>query len=376
MSPKPVRTKFKNKVKGLAKLQRSVRPDRRGETPGRPAGLILTRPEELTVEDDPELSELQICDYGPEAHRVFSVKRLKKLREPEEDVAVRWINLNVPHEPTLKALGKRFGLHPLSLEDAMHRPQRIRLDEFSGADFMVLRMLTQDGERLLAEQISVFVGPNWVITVQERPGDVWDPVRHRISREGTRLRKGGVGTLIHALIDCIIDHCFPLVDTYGEALEALETEAFESRDFEGLTVHLHLQRREEALIRRMLWPMKPLLTQLKGRPWQEGPLEAYMQDAAEHLDQLIEQLDLDRETVDNLVAFLAQRRAEHLNDAMKWLAVLSSLFIPPTFIAGVFGMNFDHLPGSKAPWGFWMMMGVSMVTMVAMVWLLRRRRWI
>ncbi|MFN3200590.1 MAG: magnesium/cobalt transporter CorA [Bradymonadia bacterium] len=358
-------------TRSLSHLRRLMRPDRRDETPGRAAGLNLSRP------PTEALLPLEICDYGPEHHHAFTIASLEELPDVDPGAVVRWINLNTPHEDTLRQLGTHFDLHPLALEDVLHRPQRIRLDVLpDSADFMVLRMLSKHGGKLQAEQISIFIGPTWLITIQEHPGDVWGGVRDRLTRPTSRVRQGGVGTLLHVLMDTIVDHCFPIVDTYGEALEALESEALSSHDPDDLMLRLHVQRREQSLLRRMIWPLKPMLTQLRGHTWPEGNLTAYLQDVHEHVEQLLEQLELDRETVDTLMGLVAQQRGERLNEAMKWLAVLSSLFIPSSFLAGVFGMNFKYMPGADVSWGFWGMLGVSATSMLVMLWVLRRRRWI
>jgi magnesium transporter len=291
---------------------------------------------------------------------------------------VTWIEIEgVGDEARLRAIFDCFGIHALAMADVVNVPQRPRTDIYDGHDLVICRMAQRgpDGECLL-EQVSFLVGPNWVISVQEGKDDVFDPVRARI-RGGALIRQMGADYLAYALIDDLIDGYYPVVEALGERIEELEDEVV-VRPTKATLRKIHSTRRELLVLHRTMRQQRDALnTLVRGEsPRFSAPVRPYLRDAFDHAIQINDVLEGQRELAVGLMEIYLSSVSNRLNEIMKVLTIMSSIFIPLTFIAGVYGMNFDYMPELRARWAYPAIWGLMIAVALGLLAFFWRRGWI
>jgi magnesium transporter len=309
------------------------------------------------------------------------------LDRPQPDwVTVRWINVGNTHPYVINQFRQHFEFHTLTAEDVLHITQRPRVETFDDHLFVVLRMLqlvqhdAENGSKdwvLDAEQVSIFLYDKVLITFQEKSGDVWQPIRERLQTENMRIRKNGTGYLLYALLDAVVDHCFPVLEHYGDMLEDLELITLEKPSPELLR-RIHSVKRELALLRRIVWPMREVVDQLyreEGGRITEST-RPYLRDVYEHTIQIVEIIESYREMASGLTDLYMSAVSNRMNEIMKVLTIMASLFIPLTFIAGVYGMNFQFMPEVSWRWGYPAIWAVFILLSLGMVLFFWRKGWI
>lgn len=333
-------------------------------------------------------ARISVIDYGGDRHeRRDAIDDLPKLlADPRPDwVKVRWVNIEGLHDAAaLAQLAKAYDLHPLAMEDVVNAGQRAKAESYGDPEpgkprfFMIAHMLYRDEFKdLVHEQVSLFLGMRTVITIQERPGDVWGPVRERIKKPTSRFYRHGAGYLAYALLDSVIDAVFPLLEGYADRLEAIEERILVDPDQE-LLQELHGLKRELMLMRREVWPMRDMIRTLLDMDTDlfDEATRLYLRDAGDHTISAIELIETYREVASGLGDAWMTAMSNRMNEVMKVLTIIASMFIPISFLAGVFGMNFENMPMLAAPWGFRLFVGLCAVTVVGMwVWF-RRKGWI
>jgi magnesium transporter len=298
--------------------------------------------------------------------------------------AVTWINVEGVHQvEIIESLGRQFGLHTLLLEDIVHTSQRPKVEEFDDHTYVVLHMLyvaAGEGEadvEIDSEQVSLVVGYDYVLTFIENPGDVFDPVRDRIRVGRGRVRKLGADYLAYALMDVIVDNYFGVLEEVGEAVEELEAQVTEHPETE------HLQRIREmkrAMIemRRTVWPLREVVSVLlrgDSKRFKRTTL-VFLRDLHDHVLRVVDVAETLREMIGSMLEIYLSNVSNRMNEVMKVLTVMASLFIPLTFIAGVYGMNFANMPELQWRYGYWVVWGVMLAVAIALLVYFRRRRWL
>lgn len=332
-----------------------------------------TAPGTLIADPDAPAPEIQVITYGPDRgpegmtrQRVASVDALPAVADGH---TVCWIDIaGLGDQETIRRIGERFNLHPLALEDTLNVRQRPKVEDYDHHLFIVTRMpmdapampsgstpsgstdgvLPHHAGQLVTEQVAFFVGNGFVITFQERPGDVFEPVRTRIAKASGRIRSRGADYLAYALLDASIDSFFPLLEAYGERVEELEQEVV-GRPESGHIAHIHDLKRDLLTARRTIWPQREMLNTLVR---EESPLVAdetriFLRDCYDHTIQLMDMIETYREVASGLVDVQLSSVSNRMNEVMKVLTMIATVFIPLTFIAGIYGMNFDPAAG---PW--------------------------
>ena len=295
---------------------------------------------------------------------------------------VVWVNVDGIHEASfIDEIGRHFGLHPLLLEDVMNVAQRPKLDEYDEHLFCVLKMLDVDegAERVLVEQVSIVIGRGFVLTFQERDGDVFDGVRERLRTGKGKIRKLGADYLAYALVDAIVDHYFVAVDTMNGLVEDLEHRLHENATAAD-AAEVYTLKREVLFLRKNIGPAREVLGQLVRQESTDdiigSTVDVYFRDVHDHVLQVNESLEILREMLVSMLEMYHSIQGSRLNEVMRILTVISTFFMPITFIAGIYGMNFDNMPELHAKWGYVgclvLMVGVS----VGMLVYMRRKRWI
>jgi magnesium transporter len=272
----------------------------------------------------------------------------------------------------VEEIGRLFELHPLVLEDILHTGQRPKIDDYEDYLFITLRMLHGvDGvEQIESEQVSLVLGPSFVISFQERPGDLFELVRDRIRKGRGRIRKQGADYLTYALMDAIVDHYFIILEKIGEEVEQLEFQIIESPDPE-LMERVHSMKRELIFLRRSLWPLREVLSLLgKGEfPLIEEKTMIFFRDVHDHTIQVLETLETCRDMVSGMQDIYLSSMSNRLNEVMKILTVIATLFIPLSFITGLYGMNFKYMPELEWPWGYPLaLLVMAVVAAVMLLW--------
>jgi len=347
--------------------------------PGAPPGIehlpdIHTPPE-------PGVVQIRVIDYAPEQleEYVVDVEDFEGFlaRERPAWVQVRWLDLDGLHPWVVERIRSAYDLHTLAAEDVLHVPQRPGIDTYGGHIFVKARALMVGDDALLAEQLSMFLCPNTLITLQERPGDVWTPVRERIRRNDSRVRRSGPDFLMYALLDAVVDHCFPLLEHYGDLLVDLEERALEAED-QRIQLEIQRRRRELVAIRRVLWPTREMVDALirQDLPVMTEETQVFLRDVYGHSIQLLEIIETQREMCAGLSDLYMSSVSTRMNEVMKVLTVMSSLFIPVTFIAGVYGMNFQHIPELNWWWSYAAFWGVCITMVVGLLVYFRRKGWL
>lgn len=334
----------------------------------------------------PSPVKVSVIDYAPdmvEMHGALDLETFLVGHRPE-GTKVRWID--VAGLADLKAIGllaQKYELHPLAVEDLLNTATRPKVDAYAGGEpglnarlFIVARMLELKDRRLESEQISIFLGHNTVLTFQETPGDVWDPIRQRINAKGSRLRTGDASFLVYSLLDAIVDHVFPILELYGDRLEALENTVMTGAQPDVLR-EIHRLKRELLLLRRALWPTRDLVHQIQSERHECLGEEArtYMSDLHSHIVQAIDILETYREVVAGLAETHLSVVNNRLNEVMMALTIVSVVFVPLNFLAGVFGMNFEAFPW-RWPYAFPAFAAGCLALVGGMAWWLRRRGWV
>ncbi len=297
---------------------------------------------------------------------------------------VRWINVDgLTDLGVVRALAEKYHLHPLAIEDVLHIPQRPKVQAYDEAAsyqarlFVVMRMMDLHEGQLRTEQVSLFVGHHTVLTFQESPGDVWDPIRQRLQAAHTRLRSSDASFLAYSLIDAVVDQAFPILEHFGDRLELLEDMVLQRPSPEAIQ-EIHRLKRELLLLRRAMWPMREVVQRLAREPHEcFSPItQTYIRDVYDHAVQIIDILETYREMATGLTETYMTAVSNRMNEIMKVLTIIGTIFIPLTFFAGVYGMNFHHFPELEWKWGYAGFWGVCLVTVAGMVIWLRRRHWL
>ncbi|MEX2175098.1 MAG: magnesium/cobalt transporter CorA [Pirellulaceae bacterium] len=298
---------------------------------------------------------------------------------------VAWINVEgLGEAQTIERFGELFGLHRLALEDTVNVHQRAKVDDYGEVLFVVLRMVGCQGrDRCSTEQLSLFVGPEWVITFQEgRPGDPFDRVRARI-REGGRLRQFGSGYLAYALMDAAIDAYYPVLEVYAERLDELEDQVLEPRNTRVMD-SLHEVKADLLILRRAIWPLREALALLSREETTRFPPEIrpYLRDCHDHVVQVVELVETYRELTADLRDLHMSSLSNRINETMRVLTIISTIFIPLTFVAGIYGMNFHT---DRSPWnmpeldwyyGYPICLGFMAATAAGLVCYFYRQGWL
>jgi len=355
------------------------------KTPGTAPGLYPDQIGRLGAAKPERPVTVTVIDYSPEQvemHGVLDFEAFLAAHRPDW-TTVRWINIDgLSNLKAVEALAKKYDLHPLAVEDLLNTTTRPKADAYGGDSsaaarlLIITRMIELKGERLDSEQISIFLGQKTVLTFQEAPGDIWDPIRGRINARGSRLRTGDPSFLVYTLLDAIVDHIFPVLEHYGDRLETLENAVVTGRK-RDILLDIHRLKRELLLLRRALWPMRDMVHQLQSERSEvlSENTRTYMTDLYDHVVQAMDILETYREVVAGLAETHLSTVNNRLNEIMKVLTVISVVFIPLNFLAGVFGMNFEAFAW-KWPHAFPAFFLVCLVLIFSMVAWFRRRDWI
>lgn len=323
---------------------------------------------------------ITVMDYDATGFVEKDVGSVEECFPFKDTPTVTWINVDGVHDAAvIEKLGAHFGIHPLVLEDIMTTTQRPKTEDLGAAVYVVLRMIEFDDETgaTSADQLSLILGPNYVLTFQETPGDCLDPVRDRIRGGKGRIRKQGPDYLAYAVIDAVVDNYFFVLEKLGERIDALEEQLIAEPRRE-LLGEIHGLKREMIELRKSVWPLREVVSGLERS---ESPLirestGVFLRDLYDHAIQVIDTVESFREMLSSMVETYLSSLSNRMNEIMKVLTIISTIFIPITFLVGLYGMNFVHFPEIKWRWGYafvWLLIVGSVAGMFAFF---RRKKWL
>jgi magnesium transporter len=290
-------------------------------------------------------THIRIIDYDATGIEEKTVASVEECFPFKEKPTITWINIDGLHDvDQIENIGRHFDIHPLILEDIANTGQRPKLDSFDRGFFIALKMLTLDPEndRIHSEQFSFVVGKNFVISFQERTGDVFDPVRDRIRKSSPRVRFMDSDYLAYTLFDAVVDHYFTILEAMGERIEDIEAKLLEDPGPENLE-SIHELKRELIYMRKAVWPLREVIGGLEriGSEFIHDTTYAYLRDLYEHTIQVIDTVETFRDMVSGLLDIYLSSVSNKMNEVMKVLTIIATIFIPLGFLAGIYGMNFD-----------------------------------
>ena len=348
--------------------------------PGSPPGT-------LEIDKDASVPNIFLIDYSATDAIGLQLATPEECAKHLDTQSVSWVDVQgLGSEDVLLRLGKVFNLHPLVLEDVVNIPQRPKFEDYEDHELIIMHMVTprKNGKGFFREQVSLILGENYLLTVQEEPErDCFEPVRERIRRDKTAIRQHGADYLAYALIDAVVDGYFPVLEDYGERLEDLENKVVDKPTTRTLS-KVHKIKRELLQLRRAIWPLRDAINALirDDSTLISNEIRLYMRDCYDHTVQVIDMVETYRELASNLMDVYLSSISNRTNEIMRVLTIISTIFIPLTFIAGVYGMNFDrtasptNMPELGAPYGYVTVMGVMLVIASLQVYYFYKKGWI
>lgn len=367
---KKLRIQTKRKLRKLTELF-----DQEPKQIGLPPGTLV-----YTGEKEKEPVTILLLEYDQNSFIEKQIDNIDDILISKENEKVSWINVEGVHDIQLmEKIQSYFNIHPLAMEDIVHTTQRPKAEEYSDQLFIVTRMFIYDEENqdIKNEQVSFILGKNYLLTFLEDPGDVFNPVRERIRKDGTKIRSNGADFLAYALIDAIVDSYFHILEKLGEDIEELEDRLVVQPTREDLQ-SVHQMRRNMILLRKSVWPLREVISHLQRNEHEivNQSTQIYLRDVYDHIIQIMDTIESYRDMIVGMLDVYLSSTSNKLNEIMKVLTIISTLFIPLTFLAGVYGMNFHYFPELEIkwmyPWGFWI---VSLSISFGMIIFFKRKKW-
>ena len=349
---------------------------KRSRKAGLPPGTLVHIGEKKTGE-----VKIAVIDYDEANFQESEVGTVEECFSFREKPTVTWINVEGVHKvEVVEKLGNCFGLHPLVLEDILNTDQRPKIEIYGDYVYIVLKML-YDGDLkrpIEAEQVSLILGSNFVISFQEgKEGDVFNPLRERIKGGKGLVRKMGSDYLVYSLIDTIVDHYFFILERLGEEIELLEEELVAHPT--DTTLHrIRKIKNEVIFVRRVVWPLREVVSSLgrKESPLIQETTEVYLRDVYDHTIQVMDTIEVYREMLSGMLDIYLSSVSNRLNSVMKVLTIIATIFMPLTFIAGIYGMNFKYMPELGWRWGYPAVWLIVVIIGVSMLIYFKRKKWL
>ena len=323
---------------------------------------------------------IESFDYNKDTFVEKELKTVEDAFQFKTSNTVTWINLNGLNQiDEIEKLGVHYNLHPLVLEDIVSTNQRPKIDEYEDYIFIVLKMMYYDvDENIVSEQVSFILGENYVLSLQEAEGDVFDSLRERIRQSKGRIRGLGSDYLLYALIDSVVDHYYAIIETMGNKIEDLEDNLFEGLTKDQISTEIQSLKREVLKVRRAIFPLREIISRIdKSESKLIDPKTLhYFGDVYDHIIQVSDTIDIYREMIWGLMDMYMTSISNRMNEVMKVLTIIATIFIPLTFIAGIYGMNFDHIPELHYKYSYYILWIVMIVIFLGMLYYFKRKKWL
>ena len=342
-----------------------------GQAPG--SAEYLGEPRDSNIHID-------LISYTPDSVRALDDVTASEAFGARREGGISWVDVDGIHDADMvKRVGERFRIHPLSVEDVLNPDGRPKAEYYPNYIYVVLRMVTvdKDDDELDTEQVSLFLGKDFVLTFQERDGDVFGPVRRRLRDPNTRLRQHGTDFLAYSILDAVVDSYFGVLESLENQVDDLDVlEATELP--EDTPAQLHKIKRQLRRLRLSLRPLREAVAALARSPdeWIKPATLPYLRDLSDNLAEEVETIDLLRETCQSLLDLYNAGQTARTNEEMRVLTVIATIFIPLTFITGLYGMNFDNMPELHNRFGYPIALGLMLATSATLLGYFRYKRWL
>ena len=323
-------------------------------------------------------SRISFIHYDETFFSEGTINSIEDLRNQKDKQGITWINIDGLQDVNLlEEIGNMFGLHPLVLEDILNTDQRPKMEDYCNYIYIVLRNYTSQGNGdLQSEQVSIVLGKNFILSFREKGSSLFDTIEKRLRADKGRIRKSGADYLSHAIIDNIVDNYFIVLENLEEKIEFLEDDLVKQTNTITLQ-KIHELKRELILLRKSLWPLREAISFLERS---ESTLisEAtgiYFKDIFDHVIAIIDSVETFRDMLSGMLDIYLSSISNKLNEVMKVLTIIATLFMPLTFLAGVYGMNFKFMPELEWRWGYFGVLGTMLVIALCMVYYFRKKKW-
>ncbi|MBT8341021.1 MAG: magnesium/cobalt transporter CorA [Desulfatitalea sp.] len=326
-------------------------------------------------------ARLVVMNYDGRHLDESSKDDIEQLLPMRDQPGTTWINVEGIHDMhLLERLGAGFGIHSLTLEDIANTSHRPKAEELHDYLFIVLKMLRPNvtSGQIVAEQVSLLLGHGFLISFQEAPGDVFEPVRERLRKGKGRIRSSGSDYLAYALVDAVVDHYYFILEQLDHRIEALEENLLTRKPDEQALQAIHHLRREVLYLQKQIWPLREVVGQLnKGEfDFISAGTRPFLSDVYDHVIHVLDAIENYREILSGLLELYLSTVSNRMNEVMKVLTIIATIFIPMTFVAGIYGMNFDFMPELHWRWGYWGVWAIIVAIAVVMLVYFRRKKWI
>ncbi|RZS93545.1 magnesium/cobalt transporter CorA [Aquimarina brevivitae] len=323
---------------------------------------------------------IEVFDYNEEDLVEKELKNITEVWEFDTSSNVTWININgLSHVETIEQIGKHYNWHPLMLEDIANTRQRPKIDEYEEYLYVVLKMLYFTHEGALAvEHISFVVGEDYVVSFQEMDGDVFSEIRERLRSGKGRIRKMNADYLLYSLMDAVVDNYFNLIEVFGDKVEELEDDLFEDNTHEDTAYEIQVLKKEILQIRRAVFPLRDVVNRIEKMEskFVTDKTMIFIKDLYDHIIQVSENVDIYREMIWGLMDMYMTTISNRMNEVMKVLTIIATIFIPLTFIAGIYGMNFEFMPELKYKYSYFILWGVMILIFFGLLYYFKRKKWL
>ncbi|HOJ50243.1 MAG TPA: magnesium/cobalt transporter CorA [Spirochaetota bacterium] len=317
--------------------------------------------------------------YDEESYIETEIKKIDEIKSLKENKKTMWLNINGVHDiKIIEKIGEIFNLHPLLLEDVLNTTQKPKLDEYDEYIFLCCQMLSLDNEyNIIEEHISFVIGKNYVISFQERKGDVFDPIRDRIRFNKGKIKKMKADYLAYCLLDVLIDNYYLITEKISDKIENVE-DVIINETKEDLITDIYKIKKDVIIIRKYIWPLRTIIAKLRKN--ENGiinkSINIFLKDIYDHTVEILETIEIFREILSGLLEINLSAISYKMNSIMKVLTIISTIFIPLTFIAGVYGMNFENMPELKWKYGYFAALGLMLLVALIMIKYFRKNKWI
>ncbi len=324
------------------------------------------------------VTELDIIDYSKEHYNRFETNDIHEAFNYEDSTNITWINVNgLSNTDDIITLGTHFELHPLIQEDIVSTYQRPKIDEYEDYLFIVFKMLHYDDEKLTNEHISMVVGKDYVLTFQEAEGDVFGDLRERLEHGKGRIRTVGSDYLMFAILDAVVDNYFTVMEFLSNKVELLEDKLFDKKEDPDIAEEIQGLKKDILRIRKAVVPLREVVNRLEKieSPLIEERTNKYIRDLYDHIIQVNESVEIYREMIWSLMDMYMTTISNKMNEVMKVLTIMSTIFIPLTFLAGIYGMNFEYMPELHYKNSYFLLLGIMVLVVFGMIYYFKKKKW-
>ena len=325
-----------------------------------------------------EKTSISVIDYDEKNIEEKIVESIEECFPYKDKSTVTWINIDGVHDvDVIKKIGTCFNIHPLVQEDIVNTGQRPKFEDFEKFIYIVLKMLYQPKDEIISEQVSIILGKDFVISFQESTGDVFNFIRERLRNSKGRIRKMGSDYLAYALFDAIVDNYFSILEKLGEKIESIEMEVVDNPTPKTVQA-IHNLKRELIYLRKSVWPLRELIGKLQRNESKliEKSTDVFLRDVYDHTIQVIDTVETFRDMTSGLLDVYMSSVSNKTNEVMKVLTIFAAIFIPLTFIAGVYGMNFQYMPELSIPWAYPAVWIVIIIVCISLLVYFKHKKWL